>query len=113
MPAIPPAHLLCVLQTLEEPDWGPAAADVTSAGASGKSAPPTTALEKIMAETWSEVLGLPQEQLDIHANFFQLGGSSLRAGLINSRVRRSTGLDVPGEQALGFVGVCQRNLARV
>jgi hypothetical protein len=34
--------------------------------------------------------------VDVNANFFQMGGSSLRAGLINSKIRRTTEMDISG-----------------
>ncbi|ABA25098.1 Amino acid adenylation (plasmid) [Trichormus variabilis ATCC 29413] len=39
--------------------------------------PPHTLHEKILAQIWSEVLGI--EQVGIHDNFFELGGDSIRS----------------------------------
>jgi hypothetical protein len=107
LPAMVPSQLVALEQmprlpngkidvkSLEEPAWGPAAA----AAADGESAPAAVAktpLELLMAEAWAEVLHLPLERVDVNANFFQMGGSSLRAGLINSKIRRVTEFDISG-----------------
>jgi natural product biosynthesis luciferase-like monooxygenase protein/amino acid adenylation domain-containing protein/thioester reductase-like protein len=39
--------------------------------------PPTTEMEKALAEVWSQVLGV--EKIGIHDNFFELGGHSMSA----------------------------------
>jgi acyl carrier protein len=46
---------------------------------------PRTRVEEQIAQTWSEVLGLPR--VGIHDNFFELGGHSLLAVRIASRLR--------------------------
>ena len=47
-------------------------------------APPRTPLEESMVEIWQEVLGL--DRVGIHDNFLELGGNSLLAGQVISRV---------------------------
>lgn len=47
---------------------------------------PQTHIEQVLAEIWSEVLGL--KQLDIHDDFFALGGDSVAAMRVVSRVRK-------------------------
>jgi amino acid adenylation domain-containing protein len=54
---------------------------------------PSTHVEKVLAGIWTEVLGI--EQVGIHDNFFQLGGHSLRATQIFSRMRAALNVDVP------------------
>lgn len=49
--------------------------------------------EQTLTDIWGEVLGI--EQIGIHDNFFQLGGHSLRATQIVSRIRQRLGWDVP------------------
>ena len=51
-----------------------------------------TPLEKVLAEIWAEVLGL--EQVGAHDNFFNLGGDSILATLVVSRVRRALQLEL-------------------
>jgi acyl transferase domain-containing protein/acyl carrier protein len=50
-------------------------------------AAPKNALEQVIADAWQEVLGI--DQVGIHDNFFQLGGHSLMALQVLSRLRRA------------------------
>jgi hypothetical protein len=43
------------------------------------------------------MLQLDRSSLSTKSNFFEIGGNSLRAGLINSKIRRATGQDISGE----------------
>ncbi|NEO63568.1 MAG: methyltransferase domain-containing protein, partial [Moorea sp. SIO4G2] len=54
---------------------------------------PQTQTQKVLAEIWAEVLGI--EQVGIHDNFFDLGGHSLMATQVVSRVRLALGIDIP------------------
>ncbi len=54
---------------------------------------PRTREEKLIAEIWAEVLRL--EKVGIHDNFFDLGGHSLKATQIISRLRASWRMDLP------------------
>ncbi|QHD06684.1 non-ribosomal peptide synthase/polyketide synthase [Pseudomonas sp. R76] len=54
---------------------------------------PETELEQQIAAIWAEVLRLPQVGLD--DNFFEIGGHSLLAIQITSRVQSELGLEVP------------------
>lgn len=51
-----------------------------------------TPLEKVLAEIWAEVLDL--ERVGAHDNFFYLGGDSILATLVVSRVRRVLQLEL-------------------
>lgn len=62
------------------------------AGAYGYIAP-RRAEEETLAAIWAEVLGVTP--IGIYDNFFQLGGHSLRATQIVSRVRQQLGWDMP------------------
>ena len=55
-------------------------------------APPVTPTEKGLVEIWSEVLGIAP--IGIHDNFFMLGGDSLRAGQVLSRLRESAQVEI-------------------
>ncbi|HEX8558420.1 MAG TPA: amino acid adenylation domain-containing protein [Pyrinomonadaceae bacterium] len=55
-------------------------------------APPRTDSEKALARLWGEVLG--REQIDLHDNFFDLGGHSISALRIVTRLRGAFGLDL-------------------
>lgn len=56
------------------------------------SAPPRTALERDLAELWSELLRVTP--VGVHDNFFELGGHSLLAVQLLSRVRQIYGVEL-------------------
>ncbi|WP_162034316.1 non-ribosomal peptide synthetase, partial [Chryseobacterium potabilaquae] len=53
---------------------------------------PTTALEKQLADIYSEVLGLPVESIGLHDDFFRLGGNSIMAIKLISKIHQGLGL---------------------
>ena len=55
-------------------------------------AAPRTAIEEILVNIWSEVLGVAQ--VGIHDNFFELGGHSLLATQVISRVRQAFSIEL-------------------
>ncbi len=54
---------------------------------------PETAVEQILAEIWSDVLGV--DRVGIQDSFFELGGHSLKATQVLLRVRETFGVDLP------------------
>jgi amino acid adenylation domain-containing protein len=56
---------------------------------------PRNQIEEQLVEIWSETLALSKEQISIDANFFQLGGHSLRATIMISRVHKQLRVRVP------------------
>jgi hypothetical protein len=42
------------------------------------------------------LIQVQKSSFSVKSNFFELGGNSLRAGLINSKIRRATGADISG-----------------
>ena len=54
---------------------------------------PRNKVEELIAEIWAGVLGL--EKVGIHDDFFEMGGHSLAATRIISRLRGAFGLEVP------------------
>ncbi|NOU17173.1 MAG: amino acid adenylation domain-containing protein [Bacteroidales bacterium] len=58
-------------------------------------APPSSETEVRLVETWSEVLSIPQEAISVTANFFSIGGNSLRATVLIGRMHRELGVDLP------------------
>jgi acyl carrier protein len=54
---------------------------------------PRSAAEQVMAELWSEVLGV--ERVGVQDNFFELGGHSLLATQVVSRTREALQCEVP------------------
>jgi amino acid adenylation domain-containing protein len=73
-------------KALPAPDW-------SSALAQGEFVAPRTAVEQQLAAIWSEVLGL--DRVGAHNNFFDLGGNSLLALRLVSRVRAAFSVDLP------------------
>jgi acyl carrier protein len=53
---------------------------------------PRTVVEELIAEIWAEVLKL--DKFSIHENFFDLGGHSLKATQVISRVRETFRIDL-------------------
>jgi aspartate racemase len=54
---------------------------------------PETIWERRIADIWKEVLGL--EKLEVHENFFNLGGQSLKAIQIINRIRKIYNISLP------------------
>jgi amino acid adenylation domain-containing protein len=54
---------------------------------------PETEMEKIVADTWKEVLGV--DKVGINDNFFELGGNSLNIVQLASKLKKVLGSDIP------------------
>ena len=54
---------------------------------------PRSDIEKLLTEIWAEVLAV--DRVGIHDNFFDLGGDSLAASRVLSRVLQSFKLQLP------------------
>ena len=54
---------------------------------------PRTPIEQALASMWAEALDL--EQVSVHDNFFDLGGHSLSATRVLSRVQRRFQVEIP------------------
>ncbi len=67
--------------------------ELSARGPEGEYEPPRTAIEEVVASTWSAVLGV--DRVGIHDNFFDLGGHSLLATQVVSRLRDTLGVEVP------------------
>jgi phthiocerol/phenolphthiocerol synthesis type-I polyketide synthase E len=80
-------------------EWGPASVDAESGSFRPiprpvrGSAAPRNALEKQIANLWQELLGV--EEADIRESFLELGGNSLMAVQLISRVRDVFGVELP------------------
>jgi len=59
----------------------------------GEYTAPRTDIEKMIAEVWQEVMGIPQ--ISIFDNFFTIGGRSLVAVQIMARIEKLTGKRLP------------------
>jgi amino acid adenylation domain-containing protein len=56
---------------------------------------PRTPLEELICMIWADLLHLPPSQVSIHDNFFTLGGYSLLATQVISRLRQRVQVEVP------------------
>jgi amino acid adenylation domain-containing protein len=56
--------------------------------------PPGTPLQKKLVETWSQILGIEGQHIGIDDNFFSLGGHSLKATVLVSRLNKVLGANV-------------------
>ena len=76
-----------------------------SEGADGDDELPATATEQVIADLWSELLGVaPVRRKD---NFFDLGGHSLLAVQFTNRLRKKTGRTLPLAALLDMPTVAQ------
>ncbi|MCP5053662.1 MAG: amino acid adenylation domain-containing protein, partial [bacterium] len=57
-------------------------------GVEGGYSPPVNETEKQLVKIWAAVLKTPGDRIGIDANFFQLGGHSLRAFIMISRIQK-------------------------
>jgi tyrocidine synthetase III len=57
--------------------------------------PPTGRVQTRLAEIWAEVLGTEASRIGIHDNFFQMGGHSLKAAQLVTRIQRAMEVRVP------------------
>ncbi|MFC7440510.1 type I polyketide synthase [Laceyella putida] len=70
-------------------------------------APPETDIEKTIAAVWREVLGI--EKIGVHDDFFELGGNSLLATQLGSRMKERFPIEIPLQ--VFFEGPNIRNLS--
>ncbi|MEO1301214.1 MAG: condensation domain-containing protein, partial [Bacteroidota bacterium] len=63
---------------------------------------PSTAIEEELVGIWSEVLGIPTEELSVEANFFKLGGHSLMAIRVLSKIRQVYSVELPVSDLFGY-----------
>lgn len=61
-------------------------------GFTEESRKPLTQLEELLGIIWEEVLEI--SDVDIHSNFFEIGGHSLKATRVISRIRKALGVNV-------------------
>lgn len=74
---------------------------------SGTIEAPTNDLEKLVIEIWSEVLGITVDKVGVNINFFELGGNSLSATQVNSRLVTKLNVKVPLRMLFQFPTVQQ------
>lgn len=65
---------------------------------------PTTATERMLADIWSEQLGV--DRVGVHDGFLELGGDSLLAARVVARVRQAVAADLSASRLLEATTVC-------
>ncbi|MCX6580369.1 MAG: amino acid adenylation domain-containing protein [Candidatus Aminicenantes bacterium] len=65
------------------------------ASEAGKYTAPRNEIERKLIDIWSEILALEKEKIGSAANFFQLGGHSLKATVMVSKIYSEFGVRVP------------------
>jgi acyl carrier protein len=58
----------------------------------------TAGLQRQLAELWAPVLGLPAASIGPGADFYELGGDSLAAARVFTRVRKQLGVGITLDQ---------------
>ncbi|NOQ28036.1 MAG: amino acid adenylation domain-containing protein, partial [Bacteroidales bacterium] len=58
-------------------------------------AAPSTKIEENLLEIWSKVLNINKEDISVNANFFSIGGHSLKATILISRIHKEIGVEFP------------------
>ncbi|MGE5340960.1 MAG: amino acid adenylation domain-containing protein [Candidatus Omnitrophota bacterium] len=66
---------------------------------------PGNSVETKLAEIWSEVLGIDKAKISVHANFFQLGGHSLKAMMLISRIERQLNVKISLEKIFKYATI--------
>ncbi|MFC2141047.1 condensation domain-containing protein, partial [Acidobacteriota bacterium] len=56
---------------------------------------PRDIIERKLLEIWSELLGIKREKLGLGANFFRLGGHSLKAAVLVTKIHKELEVKVP------------------
>jgi amino acid adenylation domain-containing protein len=59
---------------------------------------PGNEIENRLAEIWAEVLEIPRTPVSTNADFFRMGGHSLKAAVLVSRIRKSFNVEFPLSQ---------------
>jgi amino acid adenylation domain-containing protein len=72
---------------------------------------PRNDVETTLAEIWSEVLGINKNEIGIDSNFFDLGGHSLKATILISKIQKRTDIELLITEA--FIGPTIRQMARL
>jgi amino acid adenylation domain-containing protein len=67
--------------------------------------PPGSELERRLVKIWSEILDIEEEAIGIDANFFEIGGHSLRATILASRIHREFNVKFPLIEIFGAATV--------
>ncbi|NOQ25782.1 MAG: amino acid adenylation domain-containing protein, partial [Bacteroidales bacterium] len=56
---------------------------------------PSNEIEEKLVEIWSEVLNIDKEDISVNANFFSIGGHSLKATILTGKIYKEIGVEFP------------------
>ncbi|NOQ28303.1 MAG: amino acid adenylation domain-containing protein, partial [Bacteroidales bacterium] len=56
---------------------------------------PSGKIEEKLLEIWSEVLNINKEEISVNTNFFSIGGHSLKATVLTSKIHKEIGVEFP------------------
>ncbi|NOQ25538.1 MAG: AMP-binding protein, partial [Bacteroidales bacterium] len=56
---------------------------------------PANEIEEKLVEIWSEVLNIEKEDISVNTNFFSIGGHSLKATVLTSKIHKELGIEFP------------------
>ncbi|NOQ27793.1 MAG: amino acid adenylation domain-containing protein, partial [Bacteroidales bacterium] len=56
---------------------------------------PSNEIEEKLVEIWSKVLNINKEDISVNANFFSIGGHSLKATVLTSNIHKELGVEFP------------------
>ena len=66
--------------------------DPLAAHQKARHSPPAGKTERLLVGIWADVLNISPEGIGLHDNFFALGGHSLKATILATRIHRETGI---------------------
>ncbi|MCP4154466.1 MAG: hypothetical protein GY757_42470, partial [bacterium] len=57
--------------------------------------PPANEIQRTLTRIWAEILALPEKKISTEAGFFEMGGHSLKATILVTRIRKELQVEVP------------------
>ncbi|NOQ23738.1 MAG: AMP-binding protein, partial [Bacteroidales bacterium] len=79
---------------------------------------PSNEIEEKLVKIWSEVLNVPQEEISATANFFAIGGHSLKATILVSKIHKELSVKLPlkevfQQQTIKKMAVCISKVSKL
>jgi len=56
---------------------------------------PSNPIEEQLVKIWGQVLNIPEEEISVSANFFAIGGHSLKASSLTGKIHKALGIEFP------------------
>lgn len=69
---------------------------------SGESAKPQNQVQKELIAIWAQLLGIEEEKIGVHTNFFDIGGNSLKIVKMVDKIRQQFGVEITVAQAFTY-----------